>query len=184
MAKEINKNAIKRYVAMGILGASLLGAAGINIYDAKIDHTEELCLICKLENTMTVVDGQPLTVGTLHQMNEMRKEYSQKGMDVEVKYNPNYQETEVKETITKLAKVKIGRGGIKYSTTPGYKLVELDGQYYGLPRDYEPEFRNGEWVGVKKEIVTLNNSKAIVTYEKNPETNQYDEEIDVMKFDR
>ena len=92
MAKKINKNNMVRYIAMGALGVSLFGCAGLNVYDAKVDHTEEICLICKLESSMAYIDNQIGTVGAIHQMKEMKKDYQDKEMDVEVVYDSNYRD--------------------------------------------------------------------------------------------
>lgn len=183
MAKRINKNNMTRYVAMGILGASLLAGAGINIYDAHFDHTEDLCIICKIEANAATIDGQIGTVGTIHQMREMKKDYRDKDMDVEVTFDSKYRDHETSDAITKLPKVFVGSSGINYTAPTGYKLIELDGNQYAIPPDCEPKLIDGEWYGVKKNITYTSDQidKAIVTYAKNPETGLYDEEINVMK---
>ena len=183
MAKKINKNNMVRYIAMGALGVSLFGCAGLNVYDAKVDHTEEICLICKLESTMAYIDNQIGTVGAIHQMKEMKKDYQDKEMDVEVVYDSNYRDNIKSDLLTKLPKVEIGSSGINYTAPTGYKLVELDGDYYAIPPDCTPKLVDGEWYGVKKSITYTSNekSKAIIAYEKNPETGLYDEEINAIK---
>lgn len=183
MSKEINKDKIKKYFAVGILTTALFTAAGLNIVDAKTDHTEELCVICRIESSSVLIDGQVGTVGIQHQLKEMEKDYLEKGQDVNIEYNSAYQNYYDEEEITRLSRANLESGGIYYSVPKGYKAVELDGVYYALPNGFTPKLIDGEYYGVRiNRIYTSEPEPAIIVYGKDSETSEYDEEINIIKL--
>ena len=124
----IDKSKIKRYVASGILGATILTGTGLAMNELKFDHTEELCPITKILNIINPKDSSPLGI-VMHQIPAMQADYKEKGMgDVGISYL--YEEEIYIET--KYAKpigTKLTNGETEYISPDGYELYLENGKY-------------------------------------------------------
>ncbi len=124
----INRRNIKRCIASGLLGATILTGIGLTIKEVKTDHTEELCPITKILNIINPNDSSPLGV-VLHQIPAMQKDYKEKGMgDVAIEYR-HYEEENTKTLYTKPIGKKLENGEIVYVAPNGYELYYENGKY-------------------------------------------------------
>lgn len=122
----INKKNIKRCIASGVLGATILTGIGLTIKDAKTDHTEELCPITKILNIINPEDSAPLGI-ELHQIPAMQKDYKEKGMgNVAISY-VHYYEEHIETVYAKSIGKKIIDGEMVYVFPDGYTLY-LEGR--------------------------------------------------------
>ena len=51
-AEDIRRGKIIKYSLATILGLTLVGCSGIEVYDADVDHTKEICLKTKIIDTL------------------------------------------------------------------------------------------------------------------------------------
>ena len=51
-AKDIRRGKIIKYSLAALLGITLVGCSGIDIYDVDIDHTKEICLTTKIMDAL------------------------------------------------------------------------------------------------------------------------------------
>lgn len=94
----INKSKIIKYAGASILTATLIAGAGLTIYDNNVDHTNEICPICNvLSYQINLSTGQKVTIGIIHQMQEMQQEYQDANQNVTMAYVTEYKESD--ETI-------------------------------------------------------------------------------------
>lgn len=159
MEKEINKQKIIKYVGAGILSTILVTSSGIAIYDAGIDHMKKVCPVTKmLSHSYELSNGKEITSGILHQLKQMKEEYNKIGENVLVSYDSGYQDKKVDYVKILATETILEDGTIQYSVPVeyGYKLVEIDGVYYGV-----------------KKVISIESDpyEAIVTYYRDEENN-------------
>jgi len=145
---KINKRA-----ATGLLLLAMLGVGGINcvlIEDAKVNHREEVCEICSMLQANIYIEDELGTVGIVHQIEAIKKEYEEKGIKVNVKYYDDYHLHDSNLQYTKLSEIDVEKVGTHFFAKPGYKLLELEGKHYVCPVDYLPVKIGNDWYGGKR----------------------------------
>ena len=120
----INKKNIKRCIASGVLGATILTGIGLTIKEVKTDHTEELCPITRILNIINPNDSSPLGI-ILHQIPAMEKDYKDKGMEnVAIAYKHYYEEY-IETIYSKPIGKKLENGEMIYVAPDGYTLDKI-----------------------------------------------------------
>ena len=88
--EDIRRGKIVKYSLAALLGLTLVGCSGIEIYDADIDHTKEICLTTKIMDALGPNEEDMLIGVETHQIPEMIKELKEKGYDdAQVFYQKN-----------------------------------------------------------------------------------------------
>ena len=89
--EDIRRGKIIKYSLATIIGLTLVGCSGIEIYDVDIDHTKEICLKTKIIDTLSPKDEEDMSIGVeTHQIPEMIKELEKQGYkDAKVTYQKN-----------------------------------------------------------------------------------------------
>lgn len=134
--RKINKANVKKFAIGTALLASIAGSVGgICVYDAHIDHTEEICKISSLLNYVNFYDDN-MTVGyRTHQIPAMKEDYAEKGYEnVDVQFGDCIVDEEVRETIDPVATVH-------YFAPSGYTLTKDE---------------NGNNICVKENVLVVN----------------------------
>ena len=117
--KTINK---KRIVTFALAGALACGALeGIKVYDAHIDHTEDICLITKVLAIPIKLNGEYMPDYTLgiawHQWPEMHNDYAEKGIEkLAMSYESDKQGYGIRTTW----------GNVSYDLETGHIVYEND----------------------------------------------------------
>ena len=98
-AEDIRRGKIIKYSFAALLGLTLVGCSGIEIYDVDIDHTKEICLKTKIIDTLSPKDEENMSIGVdTHQIPEMIKELKEQGYnDAKVSYQKNNDGYEITE---------------------------------------------------------------------------------------
>lgn len=165
---RIDKKKIERYVGCAfVLTALAFGMVEVAVYDSGIDHTEEICPICKIASIP--VNDNGLTLGIKHQINTMEEEYKKKGIDAVISYEPDYidgpaivsditfptSETNYVYACPTGYTIEYDENGIPYAVKTTYvepTQIIRDGEIvYAAPSGYVLEMQNGSYVCVKKE---------------------------------
>ena len=96
--EDIRRGKIIKYSLATILGLTLVGCAGIEIYDADVDHTKEICLTTKIMDVLGP-NEEDMSIGIeTHQIPEMIKELKEQGYnDAKVSYQKNNDGYEITE---------------------------------------------------------------------------------------
>ena len=86
--EDIRRGKIVKYSLAALLGLTLVGCSGIDIYDVDIDHTKEICLTTKIIDTLSPKDEEDMSIGVeTHQIPEMIKELKEQGYeDAKISY--------------------------------------------------------------------------------------------------
>lgn len=163
---RIDKRKIIKYAGSALILTSL-AVGGLAIYDSGIDHTEEICPICKIASIPVNANG--LTIGIQHQISEMEKEYDSKYLNAVISYEPDYMDG---PAIVSDITFQTSETDYVYACPPGYLLeydengmpyavktiyvkptqIVRDGEIvYMAPSGYALEMQNGSYVCVKKE---------------------------------
>ena len=97
--KDIKRGKIIKYSLATIIGLTLVGCSGIEVYDVDVDHTKEICLKTKLIDTL-----DPDSIGTLsmgmetHQIPEIIDNLEDNGYkNIKISYQKNNDGFEIKE---------------------------------------------------------------------------------------
>lgn len=130
----IDKSKIKRYIASGLLGTTILTGCGIIIKETTTNHTEELCPITKILNVIDPKDSSPLGI-VLHQIPAMQKDYKDNEMgNVAISYL-NYDEHYIETVYCKPIGKSIENGQIKYLVPEGYTIYPINDYEYMCKKD-------------------------------------------------
>ena len=97
-AEDIRRGKIVKYSLATLLGLTLVGCSGIDIYDVDIDHTKEICLTTKIMDVLGP-NEEDMSIGIeTHQIPEMIKELKEQGYkDAKVSYQKNNDGYEITE---------------------------------------------------------------------------------------
>ena len=97
--KDIKRGKIVKYGLATLLGLTLVGCSGIDIYDVDVDHTKDVCFKTKLIDTLS-----PDSIGTIsmgmetHQIPEIVDNLEEKGYkNIKISYQQIPAGYEVKE---------------------------------------------------------------------------------------
>lgn len=132
---KINKGNIKKFIVGTALLASFAGGiGGICVYDAQVNHTEEICKISSVLNSLgNPKDKTPIGY-LIHQIPAMEKEYEEKGLEnVNVSYGFGVEIIESKDIVN-----------------PEKNTVFVVPSGYTLTKD-----ENGDFIGAKKECIIV-----------------------------
>ena len=135
--RKINKRNIKKFIVGTALLASLAGGiGGICVYDAQIDHTEEICKISSVLNSLSPWNAIPSGYVN-HQIPAMKKEYEEKGIEnADVEYTIGLVRTEIEETVTPTKNVKYAvPAGYTVAKDENGNLIGVKGQYIIVSED-------------------------------------------------
>ena len=96
--EDIRRGKIVKYSLAALLGVTLVGCSGIDIYDVDIDHTKEICLTTKIMDVLGP-NEEDMSIGIeTHQISEMIKELKEQGYkDAKVSYQKNNDGYEITE---------------------------------------------------------------------------------------
>ena len=96
--EDIRRGKIIKYSLATLLGITLVGCSGIDIYDVDIDHTKEICLTTKIMDVLGP-NEEDMSIGIeTHQIPEMIKELKEQGYDdAKVSYQKNNDGYEITE---------------------------------------------------------------------------------------
>ncbi len=96
--EDIRRGKIIKYSLATLLGITLVGYSGIDIYDVDIDHTKEICLTTKIMDVLGP-NEEDMSIGIeTHQIPEMIKELKEQGYnDAKVSYQKNNDGYEITE---------------------------------------------------------------------------------------
>lgn len=96
--EDIRRGKIIKYSLAALLGITLVGCSGIDIYDVDIDHTKEICLTTKIMDVLGPNEEDMLIGLETHQIPEMIKELKDQGYkDAKVSYQKNNDGYEITE---------------------------------------------------------------------------------------
>ncbi len=93
--KRFSGKKVLKGLGIGLLTTAVMAGATVAIQDSNVDHTNTFCSLAQLNNIENPIYG---TMGVEHQVEEMRKEYAAKGLDVIVQYEPCYMQRTVEKS--------------------------------------------------------------------------------------
>ena len=116
---RIETNQIVKYAGLILTGALAVSSIGLNVVEAKTDHTKE---ICPLTSFFTSIDDPKMSnIGINHQISGIEDDYEKEGISANVYYN-----AENNTFVTTKIENKSG-----YSVPSGYVLENVNGKLLG-----------------------------------------------------
>ena len=104
---NIDKDKIIKYTGIGVLLFATSFGTGIAIHDATVDHTKNVCSITDLLSIPVNLDGK--TLGVMHQVSQMTKEFEKMGIDAEVSFVNEYHITSKQNKYSKPSEINFNK---------------------------------------------------------------------------
>ncbi len=129
--KKVDLKKVMFYSGISLLSMTTLANIGLNISEINKNHTEEVCLITKIMNTIGLD-------GNAHQVRKMEKEYQKQGIESTVSYDDSYVDTSTEYYCERIKEEKVlatqinDNSEVKYVVPNGYVLKNIDGNWYGV----------------------------------------------------